>query len=111
HGIPAFLRRPNPLSLSVLFSGRKPGVPRPRSSLEPEPTQHNHTRGDARDRHDARGGAFQFARSRTPRLATLFLFRVALLRPVSSETNFLARRNPSCNTRTRVSANDFSVSR
>ena len=54
-------------------------------------TQHNHTRGDARDRHDAWGGAFQFARSRTPWVAALFLFRVALLRPVSSKASFSSR--------------------
>ena len=37
---------------------------------------------------DAWRGAFQFARSRTPWVAALFLFRVALLRPVSSEASF-----------------------
>ena len=110
HGIPAFLRRPDPLPLLVLFSGGKSGVPRTRSSVEPEPTQHNHTRSDARDRDDTWRGAFQFARSRTPWFAALFLFRVALLRPISSETNLGARHIRSYNARTRVSSNDLSIS-
>ena len=38
HGIPAFLRRPDPLPLLVLFSGGKSGIPRTRSSVEPEST-------------------------------------------------------------------------
>ena len=38
-----------------------------------------------------RGGALQFARSRTSWVAALFLFRVALLRPVSSKASFSSR--------------------
>ena len=111
HGISALLRRPDPLPLLVLFSGGKPGVPRTRSSVEPEPTQHIHTRGDARDRHDAWGGAFQFARSRTPWVAALFLFRVALLRPVSSKASFSSRGYSSDHPSTGLSSDDLSVSR
>ena len=92
HGISALLRRPHSLPFLVLFSGGKPGVPRAQSSMEPESSQHHHARGDARDRHDAWGGAFQFARSRTPWVAALFLFWVALLRPVSSKASFSCAR-------------------
>jgi len=47
---------------------------------------------------DTWGGAFQFARSRPPWFAALFLFRVALLRPVSSQAasvQALFKRSPS----------------
>ena len=93
NGVSALLRRPHSLPFLVLLSGGKSGIPRTQSSVELESTQHNHTRGDARDRHDARGGAFQFARSRTPWVAALFLFRIALLRPVSSKASFSSRGN------------------
>ena len=42
--------------------------------MEPESTEHNHTRGDARDRDDAWRGAFHSARSRTPWVVALFSF-------------------------------------
>src|SRR4029077_13380819 len=111
NGVSAFLRRPDSLPLLVLFSGGKLGVPRVQSSVESEPTQHIHNRGDARDAHDARGSAFQFARSRAPRVAALFLFRVALLRPVSSEARFNSGGYSSDHPSTGLSSDDLSVSR
>ena len=111
NGVSAFLRRPDSLPFPVLLSGGKSGVPRIQSSVEPELTQHNHNRVDARDRHDVGGGALQFARSRTPWIAALFLFRVALLRPVSSKASFSSRGSSSDHPSTRLSSDDFSVAR
>src|SRR4051794_14278602 len=79
--------------------------------MEFESSQHHHSSGDARDRHDPGGGAFQFARSRTPWIAALFLFRIALLRSVSSKTSFSSRGYSSDHTSTGLSSDDFSVSR
>src|SRR4051794_11119848 len=78
--------------------------------MEFESSQHYDACIDARDRYDPWGGAFQFARSRTPWFTALFLFRVALLRPVSSKASFSARSYSSDYTSTGLSSDNFSVS-
>ena len=57
------------------------------------------------------GSPVQFARSRTLRFPALFLFRIALLRPVSSEASISSARYSSDHPSTRLSSDDLSVSR
>src|ERR1051325_736656 len=110
HGVPSFFWRSDSLPFPVLFSGRKSRVPRARSSVELEPAQYNHTRGDACRRDDARGGAFQFADSGTPWIAALFLFWLALLRAVSSAANVSSWGDRGHYPRARVPPDNLSVS-
>ena len=65
---------------------------------------------DARDGHDF-GEVLFDSRQSDPRVVALFLFSVALLRPVSSHAGFCSRGYSSDHPSTRLSSDDFSVSR